>query len=132
MSGPQHEPCVGIFWGVRNAGGPRTIVHALAPLGEAEPYGDCLTYSGAHYTVWEAWRRLRHAGLRAQGLPPIIADYEYEHFPRGRVVYMRSEDIFTIFADRRLQRVDLIDQIVKTFGLEDRRHVVRSDLHYRS
>ncbi|TXN41741.1 hypothetical protein [Methylobacterium sp. WL7] len=132
MSGPQHEPCVGIFWGICDAGSPCTIVHALASLGEAEPYGDCLTYSGAHYTVWEAWRRLRHAGLRAQGLPPIIASYEYEHFPRGRVVYMRPDNIFTIFADRRLQRVDLIDQIVEIFGLADHCHVVRSDLHYRS
>lgn len=132
MSDSQPEPSVGIFWGGRENGAPWEIVHALTPLAEAEPYGDCLTYPGAHYVVWENWRRLRHAGLRARGLPPIIAAHEYEHFPRGRVVYMRNEDCFTIFADRRLQRAELINRLVQIFGLSEQRHVVRSDLHYRS
>lgn len=72
----QREPSVGIFWGIREeAGGPWLIVHPLAPLADAEPYGDCLTYPGAHYDVWEGWRRLRPAGLGDRGLPPTIAAY---------------------------------------------------------
>ncbi|MEA1835139.1 hypothetical protein U8607_23925 [Methylobacterium durans] len=132
MRAPEPEPSVGIFWGLRDGGGAWELVHAATPLAQAEPYGDCLTYPGAHYEVWEGWRRLRPAGLRARGLPAMIAAYEYEHFPRGRVVYMRTEDCFTIFADRRLQRPEMIGWIVQLFGLAERCHVVRSDAHYRS
>ena len=74
-------PSVGIFWGLRERDGPWELVYAALPLSEAEPYGDCLTYPGAHYDVWEGWRRLRPAGLRKRGLPAMIASHEYEHFP---------------------------------------------------
>ena len=126
------SPSVGIFWGMREGHGPWVIVYASAPLDEAEAYGACLTYPGGHYDVWEGWRRLRPAELQQRGLPALIAWNEYEHFPRGRVVYAITHDQFTIYADRRLQAPSTISRIARLFGLETKRVVIRSDEHYRS
>ncbi|KQP08235.1 hypothetical protein ASF28_12360 [Methylobacterium sp. Leaf99] len=124
-------PCVGIFWGVLDSG--RTVlVTDRTTLVEAEPYGDCLTHPRGHHEVWEAWRRLGATALRRRGLPPAIAGHEYEAFPRGRVVYMRGPVLFTLYADRRLQRPDTIALLVRLFGLTGEHHAVRSDAHYRT
>ena len=122
---------VGIFWGVPEAGATVLVTDAT-PLSEAETYGECLTHPHGHYEVWEVWRALGPAGLRRHALPVAIADHEYEEFPRGRIVYMVREQLFTLYADRHLQQPELIAQLVDRFGLAGRRHVVRSDAHYRS
>ncbi|MDH3030134.1 MULTISPECIES: hypothetical protein [Methylobacterium] len=130
-SGEPPAPYVGIFWGVPDDG--RTVlVTDRTPLAEAEAYGDCLTHPRGHHEVWEAWRRLGATALRRRGLPPAIAGYEYEAFPRGRVVYMRGPALFTLYADRRLQRPEMIADLVQLFGLTGQDHVVHSDAHYRT
>jgi len=82
-------PSVGIFWGLpaeqRKRG--RIIVADRTLIGEAEPYGDCLTHERGHYEVWEGWQSLGPAELHRRGLSATISFYDYEHFPRGRVVY---------------------------------------------
>lgn len=124
-------PSVGIFWSVSE--GDRTVlVTDRTVLAEAELYGDCLTHPRGHHEVWEAWRRIGATALRRRGLPPAIAGHEYETFPRGRVVYMRGPALFTLYADRRLQRPETITELMQLFGLAGERHAVRSDAHYRS
>lgn len=130
VAGP--EPSVGIFWGVREAQGPWHLVHAGVPLAEAEPYGDFLTYPDGHYETWEGWRRLGPGGLGQRGLPALIAWHEYEHFPRGRVVYDSRARLFTFYADRRLQAPGTVAALVRLFGLDPAQAAVRSDPHYRS
>lgn len=125
------EPSVGIFWGVPDNG--RTVlITDRTTLAQAEGYGDCLTHPRGHHEVWEAWRRLGGTALRRRGLPPAIASHEYEVFPRGRVVYMRGPVLFTLYADRRLQRPATITELVRVFGLTEQDHAVRSDAHYRT
>ena len=124
-------PSVGIFWGVPD-GGRTVLVTDRTPLAGAEGYGDCLTHPRGHHEVWEAWRRLGGTTLRRRGLPPSIAGHEYEAFPRGRVVYMRGQALFTLYADRRLQSADTVAELVQLFGLAGQRHAVRSDAHYRT
>ncbi|GJE41589.1 hypothetical protein [Methylobacterium soli] len=124
-------PSVGIFWGVPE-GGRMVLVTDRTPLAEAEAYGDCLTHPHGHYEVWEAWRRLGATTLRRRGLPPAIAGNEYEAFPRGRVVYMRGPALFTLYADRRLQKPETIAELVLRFGLAAECYAVRSDAHYRT
>ncbi|RVU14215.1 hypothetical protein EOE48_24220 [Methylobacterium oryzihabitans] len=125
------EPSVGIFWGVPD-GGRTVLVTDHTPLTEAEVYGDCLTHPRGHHEVWEAWRKLGATALRRCGLPPAIVSHEYEAFPRGRVVYMREPALFTLYADRRLQRPETIADILQLFGLNGQTHTVRSDAHYRT
>lgn len=124
-------PSVGIFWGVPDGGRTVLVTHSTT-MTEAEVHGDCLTHSRGHHEVWEAWRKLGATALRRRGLPPAVAGHEYEAFPRGRVVYMREPALFTLYADRRLQRPETIAEILQLFGLAGERHTVRSDAHYRT
>ncbi len=124
-------PSVGIFWSVPE-GDRHVLVTDRTVLAEAEVYGDCLTHPRGHHEVWEAWSRLGATALRRRGLPLAIASYEYEAFPRGRVVYMCGPALFTLYADRRLQSPETIAELVQIFGLAGERHAVRSDAHYRT
>ena len=125
-------PSVGIVWGVRDRVGPLLLVTDCTPLAEAEPYGDFLTHPGGHHDVWEGWRRLGPAGLARQGLPPLIAWHEYEHFPRGRVVFDTTMRRFILYADRKLQAPGVLREVLRVFGLGPARCVVRPDPHYRT
>lgn len=126
------QPSVGIIWGVRDERGPLLLVTDRTALAEAEAYGDCLTHFRGHYEVWEGWRRLGPMGLARRGLPPLIAWHEYEHFPRGRVVFDTATGRFTFYADRRLQAPAVLRDVLRAFGLDPARCVVRSDPHYRT
>ena len=118
------EPSVGIFWGVPD-GGRTVLVTDRTTLAQAEAYGDCLTHPSGHHEVWEVWRRLGGTALRRRGLPPSIATHEYDAFPRGPAV-------FTLYADRRLQRPETVAELVRLFGLSRQDHKVCSDGHYRT
>jgi len=123
---------VGIFWGIAIPGSrEHALIADATDLEMAEPYGDFLTHDRAHYDVWEAWKRLGARELDARGLPRVIAWSEYEEFPRGRIVYHTADKHFVIYADRRLQTRNFIAIVVKNFGLQELRHSVRSDAHYR-
>jgi hypothetical protein len=96
----QHEtPHVGIFWVVQTSNGQARLLATACPLDQAEPYGDCLTYGPGHYETWAHWRRDRTVdpALRA-----LVRSYEYEDWPRGRIVFDRSRDLFITYADRKL------------------------------
>ena len=125
-------PCVGIFWGVRDGLAALHIVTDTTPLAEAESYGDFLTHAGGHHEVWEAWRRLGPVSLAARGLPRAIAWHEYEHFPRGRVVYHCPTARFTVYADRALQADTVMTRILDALRLERAQCDIKSDAHYRS
>jgi len=98
-------------------------------LDQAEPYGDCLTYGPGHYGTWAHWRRGRTVDpiLRA-----IVRAYEYEDWPRGRIVFDRARDVFIIYADRKLMTPAMIARIATNFHLPEKRTEVKSDLHYQS
>jgi hypothetical protein len=125
-------PSVGIVWGLCVDPGPMVLVTNCTRLDEAEAYGDCLTHSRGHYEVWEAWRRLGPTGLAHRGLPPVILWHEYEHFPRGRVVFETRAQRFVLYADRKLQTPGLLPRVLQCFGLGPARCAVRSDPHYRT
>jgi hypothetical protein len=119
-------PAVGIFWRVN-----RILVIDRSTLDEAEPYGDCLTHAAGHYDRWQEWQALGIAWLEAAGYPDRIAWTEYDQWPRGRIVYETPRQAFVLYADRRLQKPDVINALKTTFGLNDAEVIVRSDSHYR-
>ena len=94
-------PQLGIFWIVADAAG---LIHLLArscPLHAAEHYGDCLTFPHGHADTWHAWRR-HTLPLPVPALRSLVANTEYDHWPRGRIVYERLPARFVVYADRQL------------------------------
>ena len=94
-------------------------------MDQAEPYGDFLTYGVGHYETWAQWRRDRKVdpALRA-----IVRSYEYEDWPRGRIVFDRSRDLFILYADRKLMTPEMIARLATQFHLPEERtemHVSR-------
>lgn len=121
---------MGIFWWLPTGGRGELLLHAL-PLSDAEPYGDCLTHPSGHYEVWEQWGRLSEAERGACSIPALVAEEEYETFPRGRVVYHRTDATFWVYADRRLHKPDIVRQITAAFCISDCVWLLKSDPHYR-
>jgi hypothetical protein len=121
----RETPQVGIFWLVQPSNGEARLLTADCPLDQ----GDCLTYGPGHYEAWAHWRRDRPAdpALRA-----IVRSYEYEDWPRGRIVFDRSRDLFILYADRKLMTREMITRIKTQFHLPAERTEVTSDFHYQS
>ena len=90
---------VGLFFYVEDH-----FIFSGCPLSKAESYGDFLVYPGSHFVVWEGLKHLRYAG---HGSSRRAVDYDY--FPRGRVVYRKSDDTFIIYHDRCItNRIDRV------------------------
>jgi hypothetical protein len=126
----QHEtPQLGIFWLLQTTAGETRLLAAGCPLDQAEPYGDCLTYGPGHYETWAHWRRDRtvEPALRA-----LVRSYEYEDWPRGRIVFDRARDLFILYADGKLLTSAMIARIKAQFHLPAERTEVTSDFHYQS
>jgi len=125
----RETPLVGIFWLVQTSNGETRLLAAGCPLDQAEPYGDCLTYSPGHYETWARWRRDRTVdpALRA-----LVRSYEYEDWPRGRIVFDRSRNLFILYADRKLLTHAPIALTQAQFHLAEERTKIQSDFHYQS
>jgi hypothetical protein len=120
------DPHVGIFWVVQTADSGAKLLAAGRPLGQAEPYGDCLTYGPGHHETWAQWRcdRTVDPALRA-----LVRTYEYEDWPRGRIVFDRARDLFLLYADRKLMTPAMIARIETQFHLPEGRTEIQSDWH---
>jgi hypothetical protein len=123
---------LGIFWGIPNLDHSWCILTDKTSLAEAEPYGDFLTHPRGHYDVWSEWQTLDATELAKQAIPQTVAYHEYEDFPRGRIVYHVKARQFIIYADRRLQRPDVVAEIATLFAIARGTFIVRSDAHYRT
>jgi hypothetical protein len=122
------QPKIGIFWLVR-AGGEPQLLTASCPLSQAEPYGDFLTFGPGHYEVWDGWRISRKLSAAARA---VVSAYEYEDWPRGRIVLDKINDRFVLYADRQLMDAAHIAEICRRFNLPEERTRVERDAHYRS
>ena len=82
---------------VQTPNGGVNLLSASCPLDQAEPYGNCLTYGPGHYETWAHWRRDKtvEPALRA-----LVRSYEYEDWPRGRIVFDQSRGQMLIVARR--------------------------------
>ncbi len=124
-------PCVGIFWFVRD--GDRTsMIFDRTPIEIAETYGDFATHAKGHYRYWESLKRRGSASLKRSGVPEAPAWFEYEEFPRGRVVYNRPADRFIVYVDAKIRGAGFIQLIELAFGLSAHGYDIAGDEHYRS
>jgi hypothetical protein len=126
---PRETPHVGIFWVVQTPDDEARLLTAGCPLDQAESYGDCLTYGPGHYETWADWRRDKTID---SALRTIVWSYEYEDWPRGRIVFDRARDLFVLYADRKLTTPATIARIKAQFHLPAERSEVQSDFHYQS
>jgi hypothetical protein len=62
----------------------------------------------------------------------LVRSSEYEDWPRGRIVFDRSRDLFILYADRKLLAPVTIARIKAQFHLPEERTEVTSDWHYQS
>ena len=109
-------PLVGIYLVVRG----EVLIDAIE-LEKAEPYGDALQHGG-HYEWHEALipkTRVEWQLKRAQ----------YEFWPRGRVVYFVSRNVFRVYISPRISRA-IIEEIIYLFGLREETYEVEYDEHY--
>ena len=65
-------------------------------------------------------------------LRALVRSYEYEDWPRGRIVFDQSRDLFILYADRKLMTPATIARIKAQFHLQEERTEVKSDFHYQS
>jgi hypothetical protein len=129
VTAPRETPKLGIFWLVQTMEGEARLLAAGCPMDQAEPYGDCLTYGSGHYETWAHWRRDRTMDPAPRA---IVRSYEYEDWPRGRIVFDRSRELFILYADRKLMAPAMIARIATQFHLPENRTEVQGDLHYQS
>lgn len=101
--------CVGLFFCVD---GKFFFYKCL--LSEAESYGDFLNYPASHDAVW----RRNHA-------QKYHVDFDY--YPRGRVVYRKSDGIFLIYYDRCIEKG--IGEILAYYAGQDVK--LQTDEHYQ-
>jgi hypothetical protein len=125
----RETPQVGIFWVAQTSDGEARLLAAGCPLDQAEPYGDCLTYGPGHYETWSQWRKDRTLN---PALHAIVCSYEYEDWPRGRIVFDRARDVFVLYADRKLLTPAMIARMETQFHLPAKCTEVQSDFHYQS
>ena len=87
---------------------------------QGEEYGNFMTFS-SHWDLW----------LRAQKDIPALSGIEYSSFPRGRVVYNRTDGKYTVYVDKLLNNVIDLEIIMEEFGLlpEDC-YIDDTDEHY--
>jgi hypothetical protein len=120
---------VGIFWMVETGRREARLLTAGCLLESAEPYGDFLTFPDGHYEVWGRWRNSKGTdpAMRA-----VVRAFEYEDWPRGRIVFERLKKRFLLYADRKLMLPGSIARIQKRFAISPDRTTVETDFHYQS
>lgn len=123
------KPQVGIFWMIKTVSGENILLSSGCDLEKADPYGDFLTFDASHYDTWEHWRKSSELSSEAK---EIVIGYEYEDWPRGRIVYDQIKSQFTLYADRRLMSPFTITSICERFHLPKDRVTVKGDFHYQS
>lgn len=120
---------IGVFWLVETSDGQALFLTAGVRLGDAEDYGDFLTFGPGHHEIWERWRR---PGRIIGKVATLVKTDEYEDWPRGRVVFERPTGHFIVYADRKLLTPGRVAAISEIFHLDPVAVRPRTDAHYRS
>lgn len=105
---------VGIFWFYQGL-----PLVAVVPLQHGINDGDFINGPDNHLPAWE----------RVQCTVPALRTMEYEEVPRGRVIYTKAEDQFTVYRDKVLHREDYQRAILHLFALPPETPFL-TDIHY--
>lgn len=109
------QPLVGIFWVYRGR-----LLKAAVAVADGLRYGNAVHSPVDHVTFWpELQRQVK-----------TLRDLEYEHVPRGRVVFQSSEDRFCVYMDKKLHNRQVKERLLAEFRLPRRRTGFLTDPHY--
>ena len=115
-SAQQPEPHVGIFWLI-----DQRIIIDTTPVSKAESYSTALNHPTSHI---DYWTRLQRTGA-------VLPEVEYEELPRGRVVFYRREQRFTLYADACiLRKKNVVAKLLRLMHLPDDT-ALSTDPHYK-
>ena len=89
-------------------------------LEQGECYGDTIGFSG-HYDYWQAL-------VPQNQTEQLFKSHAYDYFPRGRLVFFKKSNSFTLYADLCLSKAD-IGKVVTAFQLPAYR--LARDEHYQ-
>ncbi len=87
-------------------------------LSDAEEYGDFLVYPKSHMEVWDGYKYLKFRRDRTE--------VDFDYYPRGRVVYRRTDDTFGIYHDKCV--TDRMNRISDAY--KDYKYELALDEHY--
>jgi len=82
-----------------------------------------LDSEATHAAVWE-----KHSHFKSA--KPILAHFEYQDIPRGRVLYQLSKRRFLVYLDKTLMNKKAKSAIAGYFGFTPQLADWKSDLHY--
>jgi hypothetical protein len=116
------EPQVGIIYYIKNE-----LFIDGTPVSMGEPYGDFLNHPTGHSQYWDMIVKLlvRHRGLLE------LKDFEYDYYPRGRVIYDKKKEEFIIYLDKTLiDKDNLVSEIKEELNLTGQKARLATDSHY--
>ena len=117
-------PLVGIFWVDLIK---KKIELALAEPAESielKPGSEFITSPHGHCAIWGQFKRNNL-------LPEKWKDQEYEHVPRGRVLFDRKKKRFKVFSSQKLsESLWFQEAIIKEFNLQFSKTAFFGDEHY--
>ena len=108
---------VGIFFVIGN-----DVLLDAIDISGGEVYGEAINH-GEHYVFHENF-------VPASRLGYLFCHYDYDHFPRGRVVFFPKTVTSVIYFDPCMSTID-IAKIVELFELLETNYSVQNDEHYR-
>ena len=89
------------------------ILHSCS-VAEGEDYGDFVNYPHSHFEIWEQNYQTKF-------------NVDFDYFPRGRVVYRKSDDIYLIYYDKCME--PFMEQIIRKY--EGVKFSLGYDEHYQ-
>ena len=110
------ESRVGAFYFIGNK-----IISNSVPLKDGDTYGDFTNYS----SHWDLWKSL----VREY---PEYKYFDYDYYPRGRVVFDRKRWKYILYIDPKLNSPKYLDKIESAYGLRKGSYEIGKDEHYQS
>jgi hypothetical protein len=117
-----NEPRLGLFWFIAKDHDFSRFASCSRPFSQVSEVAGFKTLDDGHIDIWPTLHRL----------DPTLLDFDYDHFPRGRVNWRKEDDRWLLVLDPKLSRAPFITLIVTLWNIPRHRLLVLTDDHYRS
>jgi len=119
---------IGVFWFVPADWGALSWLAAELTLSPEAPLVNGIRLPPhSHETVWRDWSGSGRRQLRRRRLPRIIAQMDFDTFPRGEVHYDVHLQRARVQLDWRINKPEFLAAVMSHFETDPRRCSVRTD-----